>query len=566
MIDETNDTQKNAVIREAISAFMKEHHSVAVYCNGRHTRVLMSDFVFELKNLVAIIDNNVSDCIASGLPIISDSDIEENGIDGIIISSYRYLDEIKDILRRKHSSVDVLDIYESLENKGNKQYAEYYAKGPYERYLKINSLWNEIDRVEGTEKQKIVFELIKAFVSIKDFRMALCLASELKDQDEYSRFHTLINNLYIEELNAMEKIDNNNVLMLCMDGLRKRDLSPSEMYQTMDVLNKRGCIFERGYAYSTSTYESLVPSFSENTDQKSKYYDKTEVQSDECRFIREALKQKRTVYIYGDGNHYIYDINFKYSNHAQTFSEKIWDFVLDAIEENNGLFYLHELYESHYSYPNPYTKGKMIADGTAMIFDYLPTRGGVLCTNYVSQHADSIRYLDDTLSPLLSRLNCSLLLFADHGNMVLDEGTMLEDINPVELTAGDEWLEIPFCVISPFISSRSENVLISLLDINDIMISLLRNEAFIPKKRRYIKIGRSALYNPDFKWIYSKMGWNRFLREFEGFIFDDGYKLLLFGDGTIELYFEGREELDQNIKSSLIEEIREYISIGVNAW
>ena len=46
-----------SVIHNAITDFMSQHKKVAIYCNGYHTKMLMADFIFELKDAKIIIDN-----------------------------------------------------------------------------------------------------------------------------------------------------------------------------------------------------------------------------------------------------------------------------------------------------------------------------------------------------------------------------------------------------------------------------------------------------------------------------------------------------------------------------
>lgn len=86
---------------------------------------------------------------------------------------------------------------------------------------------------------------------------------------------------------------------------------------------------------------------------------------------------------------------------SQTATEKIWDFVSDAVDESNGFFYIHILYESHHSYPNPYTRTPLVID---VLFDYLSRNGGKLRTDYDAQQKEALHYLDDVLSPILEGL------------------------------------------------------------------------------------------------------------------------------------------------------------------
>ena len=209
---------------------------------------------------------------------------------------------------------------------------------------------------------------------------------------------------------------------------------------------------------------------------------------------------------------------------------------MDAADEENGLFYVHILYESHFSYPNPYTENNLVADGTSIFFDFLERSGGKLRTDYEAQKRDAIQYLDDLLPPFLERLRCPLVLFADHGNCVLRPQDRLEDVSYPQLTFGEELIQIPLAVRSKEMGVGQSSRICSLMDLNGIVVSLLRREHPNIQTYDYIKVLRSAIYNEDFKYLYRKLGYERGLGAFEAFLFQDGWKLVVYADGAVELY------------------------------
>ena len=103
-------------IKSGLREFISTHRRVAIYCYGIHTKMLMSDFMYELKDIRYIIENynSVSE---SGFEIITDEQIEDSEIDGVIISSFKFKDRIKDDIHNKHEKVDAFDIYDYLMKK-----------------------------------------------------------------------------------------------------------------------------------------------------------------------------------------------------------------------------------------------------------------------------------------------------------------------------------------------------------------------------------------------------------------------------------------------------------------
>ena len=155
------------------------------------------------------------------------------------------------------------------------------------------------------------------------------------------------------------------------------------------------------------------------------------------------------------------------TSYSQTAAEKLWDFLLDAVDEQNGLFYIHILYESHFAYPNPYTMEKIVGEGTSILFDYLEKNGGGLQADYEMQQKDALRYLDDTAAPLIERLRCGVVLYADHGNIVFGRETKLRDIEITKYTFHEDLIQVPLAVGYPGIAARTDSRLISIMELNE---------------------------------------------------------------------------------------------------
>ena len=562
MKSESGYNNVNFLLRDMLKEFMKSHKRVGIYCYGEHTQMLMADFIADIREAVCVIDNgNVSD--DSEFVIIRDSDIKDYNLDGVIVSTFKLRNEIKEGLYKNHSSIDVLDIYEELERYDVFLEKEFYNAGAYQTYTRINTLQCQLEEEQSLDVQK---ELLEELLYIKEFRLAEDVAKEIYEftKDElYQQICEMISDIYQLEIKTVENSAKNNTLLLCLDGMRRDDFNENKLNKVYSLLKDSSRVYKNAYSYSTMTFESLVPVFSENTNQKTKYFLKEEVDSSECRFIDKAVRDNRFIAFYGDGNHYVYDDSIKYIGNSQTITEKLWDFALDVDGIDNGLFYLHELYESHYSFANPYTNGKLVSNGSAMLFDYLPQNKGYLRTDYKMQHEDALRYLDDTLAPFIEVLPCNIVIFADHGNLILEPGTERDDIKLMQLTASEDWIRIPLLIRTSNTDGEEEDGLISLMELNDIMLSVISGEEYEYKENDYIKIGRSAIYNQQFKELYRllDLGYNG--EAFEGFIFKEGYKLLVYDDGRKELYTTIDDERvnDNQLIDLLYNKIKKEITI-----
>lgn len=558
----------NFIIRRSLNRFLGECEQPAVWCYGHHTKMLMADFMFELKKVHYIIDNGIKSGAGSGFELITEGEIEEKGIDGIIISSKLYRKEIIDNIRNKYKDIRYLDIYADLEAAGVLLKEEYYAgRHPYSKYINLNKMQNEALLIKNkNDRMTAERKIVGKYIEIKDFRSAIVHAKtlvELSNEREDRLLLKKIEEIYDLQLEALGCINEEHVVMLCIDGLRRQDICKEYMKNLYSYLTNETHYFSNAYSVSTSTYESLIPAYSENTDLRTKYYESNMVPCGSCRFINEAKKQGRKIFFYTDGTAYIDDADINVSQKFQTATEKLWDFLLDAEKEENGLFYIHILYESHYSYPNPYTKGEIIAEGTSIFFNYLEKNGGKIPLDFNRQQKDSLCYLDDVVIPLIEKIKCRMVLYADHGNVLFEKGTVIHNIEKSKYTFHEDLIQVPLAIRSPEVKLGNNLSLVSIMELNNIVISLMNKKEVLLSQNEYIKIIRSRIYNPDFIFLYKKAECEHELLAFEAFIFREGYKLAVYEDGVIEVYLANGDSRINNsfLERKLLEKVKDKITV-----
>lgn len=558
------ETEVNYIVKESLATFVSKCKNPAIWGNGNHTKMIMADFVYELRRVKYIVDNISEENKCEGYYLIGENQIKSSGIDGIIISSFRYRNQIKKKLKEEYGDIKYLDLYDALEACGIKCEMEYYALNhPYEHYLRINELKRRME--DHMCDRKTAAELVRAFLVLKDFRMAESCADTygfLFSETESAKKVALIHEMYEMELEAAAQINKNNVLLFCVDALRRSDMNQGLMPKVQKYIDEKMVWFENAYSVSTSTYESLIPAYSENFDLRTKYFDDNLIKSDGCRFINEAQKQNRKVYFYTDTIPFIDNPIIEVKKELQTASQKIWDFILDAADEDNGLFYIHFLYESHFSFSNPYTKAPLTANGTNIFFDYLEKNGGEIRADYMMQHRDALRYLDDLTEPFLRKMNVSLVLFSDHGISVVEKERTLEDVERTHFTCGNPNIQIPFAYKAPYSEKKTVSSVFSLGDINTVVLALLQKKQVEIPERKYVKVQRSRIYNPDYISLYKKIGFEMGGAAFEAFIFENRYKLVVYENRQMELY-NPDDILSENgeLKNSFYEIVRAEITV-----
>lgn len=198
-----------------------------------------------------------------------------------------------------------------------------------------------------------------------------------------------------------------------------------------------------------------------------------------------------------------------------------------------------------------------------MLFDYLESLGGKLRSDYKGNNKDALRYIDDMLSPILDVLSCRILIYADHGNKIYSQNQKLEEIKRLDWSAGESLFRIPLTIISPETGVGENKSIISLMEINEIIIALLNHRKYEYKGQSFIKIARSEIYNPDLRFLCKKASAEHELLAFEGFIFDTGYKLIVYADGIVSLFhkYSDKEILDVPFKKFLFSIIMNEITV-----
>ena len=240
----------SSIIRESLHTFLQDAKKPAIYCNGGHTKMLMADFIHELKGVKYIVDNYMSPEEEKGFFLIRDQEMEQLGIDAIVLSSYKFRQELKQRLSVMHPNIPILDIYDEFEKRGVAVKADYYySNHPYQHYKRINQLQREI--VNAKEKfplKELYIALVTKYLHIKDFRTAIIKLQDWRTieniiQEDRILADALLKDieaLYHLQKDAIASISEKHVLMLCLDGLRQQDLSDYYMPKINSILKETG--------------------------------------------------------------------------------------------------------------------------------------------------------------------------------------------------------------------------------------------------------------------------------------------------------------------------------------
>ena len=75
----------NDMLQEVLVGFLRDCKKPAIWCYGEHTKMLMSDFMNELKQVKFIVDAHAEKYSDdSGFKVIHSQEVELYGIDGVV--------------------------------------------------------------------------------------------------------------------------------------------------------------------------------------------------------------------------------------------------------------------------------------------------------------------------------------------------------------------------------------------------------------------------------------------------------------------------------------------------
>ena len=123
-----------------------------------------------------------------------------------------------------------------------------------------------------------------------------------------------------------------------MFGVRRKDVSEKYTERLYAFIRDNMCFYSNAYAVSTSTFESLIPAYSENDDLRTGYFNFNTIASENCRFVKEAKQQKRKIFFYTDGTEYVEDDSIQVKIQSQTATEKLFS---DGCCRGREWFVLH---------------------------------------------------------------------------------------------------------------------------------------------------------------------------------------------------------------------------------
>ncbi|WP_205604192.1 sulfatase-like hydrolase/transferase, partial [Clostridium argentinense] len=431
----------------------------------------------------------------------------------------------------------------------------------------INSLKEKYNKEEDFYKKSYYLKsIIENYIRIKDFLYALkyiekYIKEELENCNLIKNLKEDLTELILEVKNKLKFYNDRNILLLYIDSLRSVDLMKFNRMKFLREFAKENTYYSKAYSTSIYTYESFMPTLKEEDVLINKNYELINVNENECKCVKKAINQGFSFNLYsGSSSYFINGDNVNIKNGGQYISEAFWEYVTNLNSDSISLLYV--LSEVHLPHVGGEHDGRDIKIIRALFseIDSEPIDED----KYISQYEKSLKYVDEQLKFYLNMFNndADIFIFSDHGQIIEGIGEGLEKLE-TKLGSHEDRINIPLIVKSKYFEKEINKDIVSLMDFNNIVCSLIDKNSFLPN-RKYAKVALSPVHNKNMRYNFKKYNKDEYLNGFEVFIFQD-FKIVVTSDGTIKGYhienFNEYEEYNKDILKKYYEYVKDDILV-----
>lgn len=516
-----------------------EGKKFAIWGSGDHTVQLHKIFSLEMSSAEFILDNDKNMCgkrfLGFDVKYPEKSDIEK--LDVIFISSYSCADVIEEQIRAMNVNVETVHIYKKLREIGIKLKAAFYSDTSV--YI---DLYNLYEKFEKSNNSDVLEEMILLYLQIRDFNNAkyyikIYIKNDLKKCESMKKLLVAINNIEKEVEEEIRRIKSNNIFIFYWDAIRAKDVFENENENKMIYVNellKESTYFTNLYSPSITTYESVPSILTGKKPFDNSIKEKITVEDNECEFIKEAERLGYKIKIYSNHWNIIDGKQIEYfdGNYATL---TIWNAICDLLKNttNNNIYILYFWQETH----PPHLCGKHMNKPVP----HLAPFSGNLSENqeqslYTKQYNECLKYADEVMKYYFDILGKDMLkiIFSDHGQVVEQA---MDDLNTIGTLAGwhQDRVHVPLIINGSYIKEKSFNGLNSLVNFNQIMKCILKQQQIDIKSAEFIEYDFSKMENDIIIKKYLEAGLEDYLYGFRAFV-NGKYKCIKTGNNKLKFY------------------------------
>lgn len=566
-----------AIIKEKINYIVRQwnkkvkNKKVILWGAGEHTKQLFNFYEIDKKNIVAIVDKNhkIWGKNIDGIKIIGKKEIKNYNVDAIVISSLAFVNEIK----KEINSIgyDYINLYENVEE--DKKYimqANLNLNFEHNSFLKYMNIFYLKEMYYKNKSEFLLNELIIEYLNIKDFLSSKRFINEYINKnyskaERYKKFLISLDRLIEQiELKIKENKKKKIIFTVC-DALKYDDIENA--YKGKNNLKWLGEVARNSLYYrnsfSTSTYtracfkgmfeKSMILKDYNSNNREYILYEKNNniinlILKENYLIINNCTCKIKSI----DNNENIIN-NINNCKDYRCCTEQLWDMISYICKYNKDIFVINHFLESHASYfGGENTSVDIITPLEIITNKYLKDKA-------LKQYNEAIGYLDKQMKFYYSLLSDDTynIITNDHGQPKFN-GIGIERNH---YSWSEYIIKSPIIISSKYLNSKVIDDLISKLDIDEIIKSIIYSQKIPNVQKEFVNVQRNALYNINLVKGYLKTNEEvKFTKAFS-IIRTINEKFVLYEDGKEEFYLMPNEYRNEIMNKKYYKRIKELRSL-----
>lgn len=536
---------------------------VAIWGVGRknsissHAAVIINKYILNLKGLSYLIEGCVEyqgDTFL-GYPIIAPDEIEEKGIDIVIIGSRASRKSIVENLKEVAPKCEYIDIYEELKKNGMEISYNFFQDGNV--YTQLYQIRHEYETGREDKRPSCLKRLIALYLKIRDFYYAEYYIKQYHSRkyEGYESFDRMWQEIQalLCEVQAKNQLRSQDISVFFIDSLRAMDVYDKKNgtlnFSILGEYLKTGAVFEHAYSTGATTYESMISIIKQKLPFEQNVYEDGFMFDIEDFFLLQEMKQSgRKLTFYTAQDYYIMNPSEDYTIKEQIYMpEKLWNLACDMAESERPTFnFMYCTWELHFPLVCGFHRKKPEIRG---FFD-VGTED--MSSFIIEQLEDCLHYVDIQFSyykPFFSPDMMSIF-FGDHSQVIYEDKQVPYFAYCKDL---ERSVHVAFAICHKDIKPEIISTPISMIDFNPIVAHAICQKQISLPDRSVLRYQYYNVHSKKLQQIAKEKKLEDYLYGIQGFILNEGV-LILTATGREEFLIW--EEQSEEKKEKLIQTIK----------
>ncbi|MCR8660536.1 sulfatase-like hydrolase/transferase [Paenibacillus endoradicis] len=492
-----------------------KHERVAIWGAGGFTFSLFSNIRKIPECIISVIDNDPdkTDTYFITLPVKNIASLLKDQITTIVLSTEISNGVIKEQIENEFPNrFKIIDPIEILRFINIVEEPNIYKQE--KGFIGINALKNDYlhnkDHLDNEQKVNLLRDLVAWYLVYRDFEHAFRYLDEMIQLSPFHKsikeFKNKIQDMLVEIKQIIKSSTIQRKFMFMIDGMRYEDMV-SDDFTAVKQLRDKSAVYSNLFASSTYTKACVISMFQEDYILDTSILEINEFDLDRSRFIN---------YLWDEGYTFVHNFTVEplvtqsknkqlkyfvhpeeeyrsYQEHYLATPYYIWKLLLYLCDERSDKeFYFVHLHEAHAPYMSTHMNGEINPAFFFMKYDDPKVKKNP--EKIKDQYTDSVAYINRQLTNLFDFLgNHTMIFCSDHGGNIKAGRTPGHT-----LTYDEDVIHVPLVICSDQTSPEKNDDLLSMHELNDILLSHLKNNKVYHAEHTHVEIQRDRLVDGTF--------------------------------------------------------------------